>query len=143
MGQLSKSKASLRLFGDDLQPDEITGLLGCSPTYSHIKGEVVTVKNPRREYIKKFGHWRLHAKDAEPENLDDQVAELLSKLTQDLAVWADLKNRFEMDLFCGLFMNESNDGFELSSATLASLAERGIAIGFDIYSPLEEGVVNE
>jgi Domain of unknown function (DUF4279) len=143
MAHISKSVASLRLMGDDLIPAEISKILGSDSTSGHFKGEVILGKTTGREYIKKFGFWRLKAKDAEPENLDGQVAELLSKLTKDLAVWTDLKSRFEIDLFCGLFMDVSNEGFELSSVTLASLAERGIAIGFDIYGPSEEGVGNE
>jgi hypothetical protein len=137
MAQLSRSKATLRVIGDELSPDEITKLLGCSPSYSHFKGEVVKSKNTKHEYIKKFGMWRLEATACEPENLDAQVAELLTKLTQDLAVWSRLKDRFEIDLFCGFFMETTNEGAEISSATLKALGERGIVLDLDIYAPTE------
>jgi len=43
-----------------------------------------------------------------------------------------------MDLFCGLFMKESSEGFSISPATLAMLGERGIELQFDIYAPINE-----
>jgi len=82
--------------------------------------------------------WQLKAASCEPENLDKQVAELLAKLSPDLAVWASLSKRFEIDLFCGLFMEQSNEGGEISAATLMALGERGIALGLDIYGPTQE-----
>ncbi len=96
--------------GDDLVPDEISRLLGCPPTKSQAQGKVVRDQKTGRDYTKKFGMWRLAAADREPENLNEQVAELLSLVTQDLAVWSKLRRRFEIDLFCGLFMEQTNGG---------------------------------
>ncbi len=86
----------------------------------------------------KTGSWRLKATDCEPENLDKQVAELLGKLTQDLSIWAFLSTQFAIDLFCGLFMEESNEGVEVSAETLMALGQRGIMLGLDIYGPIRE-----
>lgn len=138
MAHLSESTAALRLFGDDLIPDEITKLLGSVPTTSYLKGQVVRGKKSGCEVIKKTGMWLLQASDRTPENLDSQVTELLGKLTQDLAVWSSLKNQFEIDLYCGLFMEVSNEGAEVSSDTLMLLGVRGIALTLDIYDPIEE-----
>jgi hypothetical protein len=44
MAVLSGSTASLRFFGDDLDPDELTKLLGCPPTKSASKGEEIVGK---------------------------------------------------------------------------------------------------
>ena len=82
--------------------------------------------------------WALEAGDATPENLDQQVVELLSKLSADLAVWRALSQRFAIDLYCGLFMEHSNEGAEISAATLKALGERGIALGLEIYGPTQE-----
>lgn len=73
-----------------------------------------------------------------PENLDSQISELLNKLSSDLAVWKEIDSKFKIDLFVGLFMNESNEGLELSPASLKSLGERGILLGLDIYDPCED-----
>lgn len=82
--------------------------------------------------------WGLEAADCEPEGLDGQVQELLNKTNRDLSVWQKISGRYRIDLFCGLFMTESNEGLSLSPESLTALGERGIEIGFDIYGPLEE-----
>jgi ribosomal protein L19 len=79
--------------------------------------------------------WLLEATIAEPENIDGQIEEILSKLTQDFSIWQTLSKKFTIDIFCGLFMEESNEGLSLSLKTLSALGDRGIEIGFDIYSP--------
>ena len=134
MAAIAESVATLRIFGDDLIPQDVSAALGAEPSAAHRQGEVQRTRGGR-EVVRKTGMWRLHATPQTPEDLDAQVAELLSRLTPDLAVWAGLSARFEVDLFCGLFMEESNEGFSLSAATLLALGERGIEIGLDVYAP--------
>jgi hypothetical protein len=82
--------------------------------------------------------WRLEATDREPEDLDGQIAELLSRLTPSLDVWRELCGRYQIDLFCGFFMRETNEGLEVSAESMAKLGQRGIVLGLDIYSPTRE-----
>ena len=122
---------------DDLDPTEITELLGCEPSFQHKKGqELFAPKSGTR--IARFGMWYLEADWREPEDIDGQVSELLDKLSNDLTVWADLSARFKIDLFVGLEMKETNEGLSISPETLRKLGERGIELGLDIY-----GVVSE
>ena len=137
MAHLARSVASLRIFGDDLQPEEISRLLGCAPTKAWPKGHVQISKSGR-EFVKKAGGWLLHASETEPENLDGQVSELLAKLTSNLGIWVELAQRFEIDLFCGWFMESSNEGVSVSIATMRALGERGIELSLDIYGPDEK-----
>ena len=136
MAHLARAVASLRIFGDDLQPEAISRLLGCEPTMAWPKGHV-QVGNSGRELVKKSGGWLLHASDSEPENVDGQVSELLARLTSDLGIWIGLAKRFQVDLFCGWFMEGSNEGVSVSTATMLALAERGIDLSLDIYGPGE------
>jgi len=133
MAHLHKAVAALRIAGDSLIPMEVSAVLGAEPTLARIKGEEIQSKFGTR--FAKTGQWHLSATDTEPENLDAQVAEILGKLTTDLSVWVDLSKHFKMDLFCGWFMNESNEGVEISPNTLNQLGERGIKLGIDIYAP--------
>lgn len=135
MAHIHQSVASLRLFGDSLVPDEISHLLGCEPTESYVKGQVIIGSVSKREFVKKTGMWCLDAPDREPEDLDGQITELLSQTTQQIEVWVGLAERFEVDLFCGLFMDSRNEGLDLSPSSLLALAERRIRIGLDIYAP--------
>ncbi len=124
--------------GDDLVPDEISDLLGCKPSREQTKGEELVAPKSGRTRIARFGMWRLIADKREPEDLDGQVSELLNKLSDDLAVWADLSSRFKIDLFVGLFMNVTNEGCSVSPETLRKLGERGIELCLDVYGVIEE-----
>jgi hypothetical protein len=133
MPVVNSTVATLRFFGDDLQPDEITKALGRPPTESTIKGAEWTTPSGRHRVANK-GCWRLCAQDREPGNLDAQIAELLSGLSNDLTVWADLTTRFRADVFCGLFLDEGNEGISLSPHTLSMLGARNLELDLDIYS---------
>lgn len=132
MAVLARSRAALRVMGDDLEPAEITALLGAPPTASQRRGEELVGRRTTR--IARFGMWRLVADETEPADPDRQVAQILDQLTSDLPTWQALASRFEIDLFCGWFLERSNEGISLSPATLRALGERGIELGLDIYS---------
>ena len=134
MAHLQRALATLRISGDELLPDEISALLGAKPSQAQAKGQELTFSSGRTR-VAKFGLWRLFSSDTEPENLDAQVSELLGQLTGDLAVWRSISERYKLDLFCGWFMGSSNDGVEISPATLLALGERGIVLALDIYGP--------
>ena len=130
MAAIAKSVASLRIFGDDLNPEEISRLLDAQPTASSQKGEVGA-----RGATAKRSSWRLRVADRTPGDLNRQVTELLEGLTSDPEVWATLTARYRVDLFCGLFMEEGNEGFTLSAPALKALGDRGIELALDIYAP--------
>ena len=132
MGAFDYSMATLRLFGDDLIPEEVSALLGASPTEAHHKGEELVGRRTGNKRIAKTGSWHLQAARREPEDLEGQILEILKQLTPDLSKWTSLA-RFQPNLFCGLFMASSNDGTLLSPKALLALGERGIALGLDIY----------
>ncbi|HEJ4266730.1 MULTISPECIES: DUF4279 domain-containing protein [Stenotrophomonas] len=131
------SLVTLRFSGDDLTPAAITTLLGANPTASHHKGRELKGSHLGTVRIARFGSWRLSAAPREPEDLEVQIFEILDQLTGDLAVWQSLA-RFRPDLFCGLFMGSSNDGFSLSPRALLALGQRGIELGLDMYDANEE-----
>ena len=133
MAQLDNSAASLRIGGDDLDPAEITRLLGCEPSLAHTKGQELVGSATGRVRIARIGTWMLDATDQSPEDLDGQIAEVLGKLTGDLEVWRSIAAKYEMDFYCGLFMQKSNEGLTISPQSLAALGLRQIELGLDIY----------
>lgn len=133
MSQVHQSVACLRLFGDNLAPDEITQILQCTPTVAQRTGEVIHYQSGR-ERIVKCGNWRLDATMAEPEDINGQVRWLLSQVESDPNVWKRLTQRFDVDIYCGLFMRRGNEGFSLAPDVMVLLGERGIHLGFEIYS---------
>ncbi|MEP7294456.1 MAG: DUF4279 domain-containing protein [Chloroflexota bacterium] len=126
-GPSSRVSVGLRIFGDDLQPDEISLLLGCPPTKAYRKGDMQW----RSQIIANTGKWLLDVENAD--KLEPVVWTLLEKLTPDPAVWSDLGSRYSVDLFCGVFFDDFNGGFGLSPKLMQALSERGLEIGFDIY----------
>ena len=65
--------------------------------------------------------------------LDELVDALLSRVNQDEEVWAHLRETFEVDLFCGLFLDRLNRGTFLEAETTMMPGRLGLLIGFDIY----------
>lgn len=67
MGIADHSIVTLRIFGDDLVPSEVTALLGCEPTTAYSKGDVRIGSKTGNRYVEKTGRWSLSAEDMYPE----------------------------------------------------------------------------
>jgi len=119
------------VYGDEIDPSEVTRLLGCSPSQSALAGETIINSRGIARTVRK-GFWRLSSGRSDVD-IEDQVSILFTQLTSDLTVWRDLTRRFRVDVFCGVFLNAPNRGFDLGPTVLRQLADRGISIGFDIY----------
>lgn len=132
MGRLRKSTALIGFYGDDLDPDEITRLLGMEPTVGVVKGGTWAT-SLGAEKNAAIGSWRIKAGSCEPENLNAQIEALLAPLSQDFSVWRELCSRFRGVFFCGFWLNSYNDGIELSPKVLSLIAERGLGLDLDIY----------
>ena len=133
MASLARSVATLRLFGDDLNPEEVSTLLCASPTWAARIGDVTASNSPGGVRVARTGSWRLQASESIPGDVDRQIAEILGQLTTDLDVWHSLVARFDFDFFCGWFLENSNEGISLSPSSLTALGERGIELDVDIY----------
>jgi hypothetical protein len=132
MSELARSDVTLRFFGDDLIPEELTQMLGCTPTVGVRKdGTWLTLRGA--EKTARTGSWRLNAPRSLPGDLNGQISSLFAQLTTDLAVWEDLARRYRADLFCGLFLRDGNEGMILSVDTLTAISQRRLFVDFDIY----------
>ncbi|MEM8591715.1 MAG: DUF4279 domain-containing protein [Pseudomonadota bacterium] len=127
------TKASLRIWGDDLVPEEISDLLGTKPSASERKGDAIVGKITKNKCIAKTGGWRLSAPVNHDGDLDAQINELFAQLPTDTILWRDLATKYRIDVFCGVFMKTGNVGIHFSAATLRLLGERGARLGLDIY----------
>jgi hypothetical protein len=136
MAGIENSAVSLRIFGDELDPEEVTRLLRCKPTQSRRKGEVILSKSMQR--VAKQGSWLLESNLPRSVDLETQINSLIDSTTADLDAWESLSQRFSADLFCGVFLAHMNEGFELSAKLMRQLAERGLKIGFDLYAPTKD-----
>jgi hypothetical protein len=110
-------------------------LLGATPTLARAKGEKM---KPGGVATARSGLWSLSARDTEPADVDEQVRDILAQLPADLDVWRSLTARYRVDLFCGWFMDEGDEGLEISAETMSALGDRGIKLGVCLYPPTVE-----
>jgi hypothetical protein len=123
----------MRIFGDSLDPEEISRILNCKPTAAHVKGQI-----RKKSTVYNTGGWLLEAANQEPCDLDRQVAELFSRVKRDIPAWASLSQEYEIDLCCGIFMEKDGEDIKISAETMKLLSERGIKLEISIYAPTPE-----
>lgn len=134
MATVKESSVCLRIMGDSLDPDRVSLALGGTPTLCYRKGEKIWNPAGTRARIAKFGGWHLRLDRRSPGDLDGQIDELLSMLSDDLAIWKALNEAFEMDVFTGVFLEGPNEGISLKPSTMLALGSRGLLLDLDIYS---------
>ncbi|RVU12492.1 DUF4279 domain-containing protein [Methylobacterium oryzihabitans] len=133
MASVDRSTATLRMLGNDLDPDEITRLLGTAPTGAARRGEQI-LSSLKRIHIAQTGRWALRVRELSPGNLDAQIREILARTTGDLAIWRGLSRRFECRVVCGLFLRTGNEGAAIAPDLLAMLGERRLHLDLDLYA---------
>lgn len=134
MAAIARVRVSLRVFGDSLEPEEVSALLGRQPTRSHRKGDKTSKTSANGSTGEPTGAWILDSGLSEKAEIEDHVEALLSPVTNDTDEWASLTSRFSASILCSTFLDQFNEGFELSPRLAQSLADRGLVIAFDIYS---------
>jgi Domain of unknown function (DUF4279) len=138
MAAVEHSEASLRFWGDDLDPDEISQILGVRPTAAGTKGSVRKTLRSGKQVIAKSGYWHHEAKSESPADLDKQLFELIGAFKADKRTLRGLVKRYHGNLFTGLFLKLSNGGIHISAKTLTVLGSLGFSLDVDIYSDLDE-----
>ena len=131
---IARVRVSLRVFGDSLEPDEVSALLGRPPTRSHRKGDQSTSATQSGTLLEPTGVWILDSGLSEKSEIEEHVEALLSAVSNDSDEWSSLTSRFSASILCSTFLDQYNEGFEISPRLAQSLADRGLVIAFDIYS---------
>ncbi len=134
-GEVDRVVIAIRIMGDTLVPDRLTRMLGVEPTFAAAKGE--TIDRQGVPTTQGSGIWSYRLPASSEWELSDAIRTLLDKFPADPALWESLATEFRMDVFCGLFLHESNRGTEISIETMALLVERRLPLGLDIYGPVE------
>ena len=135
MSEIHKSKVSLGIYGDKLDPSELTKLLNCTPTVQAKKGDLRPGENlDGSKRIMPIGRWILDNELPDTTEIAIKIGHLLTKVTADISIWQMINQKFSSRIFCGIFMDSRNEGFGLSVALLKSLSERGLKIEFDLYN---------
>ena len=133
MAAIGRVRVSLRVFGDALEPEEVSALLDRPPTRRARKGDKIEGKNGG-DAVEPTGAWILDSGLSEKVELEEHIEALFGSLSNDSDEWASLTSRFSASVLCSLFLDQYNEGFELSPRVAQAVAERGIVLAFDLYS---------
>jgi hypothetical protein len=129
MASLRTARVSLRIFGDDLDPEGVSAILGGSPTFACRKGET-----PDGDVLPAAtGAWVLETSLRDSAELEEHVTDLLGKLTGDPDEWETLTSQFAVDLRCDLEVGEESptaEGVDVSPRLAGALSERGVVLSF-------------
>lgn len=131
MAAIGRARTSLRVFGDNLEPEEVSALLGRPPTRKHRKGDRIRANSTA---VEPTGAWILDSGLSDKAEIEEHIESLLGSLSNDMDEWSRLTEDLSASIHCGIFLSQYNEGFELSPRIAQALADRGLVIEFDIYS---------
>lgn len=137
-GAVDEVRVTLALYGEDLDPVEVSEVLECQPTSSHRRGDVRIGKKTGQRIVYKQGAWFLEAEGRAPRSAEELTREVLDKVSSAESVWLDLGRRFKVQIRYGIFVEAWNRGFGLSRELVGRVARVGASLEFDIYANPEE-----
>lgn len=134
-GPVDQVGVSLSIYGkedgEELNPDEISALLGVTPTLVCRRGERLRPRSPPH----RCGIWSLGIEPLRGnEAADGALTMLLDQLPSDPGLWAALRARYNMRFFFFVSFNDFNRGFGLSACSIARAAVIGAPMDFDLYA---------
>lgn len=120
--------ATLRIFGENLDLDEIANQLALQPSNSHRKGERKRPKSPPWRQDAWFYQAPLH----ESEPLEKHIDFLWSKIKNKKDYLLELKTTAKVDVFLGYRSNIDHAGVEIPYTSLEMFTELKIPFGISI-----------
>jgi hypothetical protein len=128
-------RVTLAIYGEQLDPAEITQLLKLKPTRCHRKGEAITTAPATRSHKVSTGAWLLtsenHVNNAVFEEHLSWLLNVLSEKQQALEQVQKLGCNVQVR--CGWHAASSNTVPELSVDVMSRLVQLNLPILFDIY----------
>jgi len=138
MGQLSRVHVSFRFTSDALDPRLVTQELGITPESAHRKGAVTLIRGVPRGR-RATGVWIMSSQLPDSAFLDQHLKALLTVLEPKAKAIQELKDKgYAPEFYCGLFLEDWNEGTTLSPDTLGRIAALGAQLGLDVYNVAEE-----
>jgi uncharacterized protein DUF4279 len=133
-GPIDESGATLAVYGNNLDPEKITRMLGVPPTRSFRRGHRVRPHSPPTQH----GAWFLQVRGESPDGPEVQLAQLLKQLPRQARIWKELNRKYTVQLRFGLHMTGWNKGFGFTPDLVNRIAKMRVELQFDIYEYGEE-----
>lgn len=134
MADRHRYTASLRVLSDELRLGTLIAALG-EPTRGHDIGDPVSSRSSAK---RKHSTWTLDADLDRERPLDEHIEPLVTFAETHRAQLSEIRPRCDrIDIFCGVFANDAQGGWELSPDLMQRLADLSLPVGFDLYSTAE------
>lgn len=133
-GPVDETHVTLGIYGPDVRPDEISAVLGCTPTSAHRRGDSRGPGQP----LWPQSAWLLTVVGTAPVGPNEVLQQLLVQLPEDPVVWKELASKHTVRVTFGIFAGGWNQGFEFAPASVKRLAGLGIAVAFDVYADADD-----
>lgn len=121
---------SLTLTDFSCSPNEITEILGVTPTFSWLLGDVI---NPRSILVRKENGWRLDVPEDQDASLNDRVHRLKTVLGSRVENFRNLPADCSVELSCCVRLDGESPEFHLDKQAMIFLASIGAELDVDIY----------
>ena len=120
--------ATLRIHGEALPFDEIERCLGVEPTHLHRKGE----KRGQRSPQYRDDAWHFQPELAESEPLERHIEALWAVVKPHVSYLKSLKQRYNVDVFCGYRSNCDHAGIQVPYTCLELFTALEVPFGVSI-----------
>ena len=124
----TRTRAALRIFDSNVDPEAITEVMGFSGDHQHRMGDLI---GSSHEHRYKNNMWLSDSKAPREATLDVHLNELLSRLESKKAYIRSLAEHATVDFYCTIFWNI---GFQLKAQTLTRIAALGADFGVAVYN---------
>ena len=136
-GIFEEFSVGVYFYSVNLDREEITSLLGHSPTKAWNAGERHQVGYSKKTKMNNWGKWYLSS-ERDSTDLNIKLRNLFEVLTDDLDKWRTLTSKYESWVDVAGYMNNWNREFIVEADVLKLLSDRNLEICFDIYYNGEE-----
>ena len=122
--------ATLRIYGEHLQPDDLSALLNLTPSKCQKKGQITPATS-----IAAVGGWFLSSEgQVASRDVQRHIVWILDQINDRQALLKDLQAEgYEMDIFCFWVSAHGHGGPELSHEIMQRLGSMRLKVSFDIY----------
>lgn len=120
--------ASLRIYGDIEDLDEITSVVGVKPTSSHLKGD----RRSERAKPYKQAMWAYEPNIPETESLSKHLNALWGAIGESAEKIKKLKEKYRVDIFCGYRSDCDHAGFEVDHNSLTIFNKLEVPFGVSV-----------
>jgi hypothetical protein len=127
----------LSIYGDDLDPDEITEILGVEPDLSYRKDD----ERPRGSQYYKTGGWELKSGEvllSDDGTGEDEFEKWVQSLPVETAAWGVLQKRYAVRVRLVGYTDQWNADFTISPTAILELGKRGLPLTVEPFLSLDE-----